>query len=269
MPSWEGAISEAQMAETVEYMKSFVDQSLYPQGELNFFRAHAVTKAFVEQEALLIPTYTWTDDPVKSYESTTVLYYANRFGNRFQYEIKVPVHTSTSSGSTDVGIGDIEGGLKYALFDQYRSLSIVSLGLEASLPTGDEDSGFGYAVTLIPYVAAGQGVSNLLQLQTSVKFETPLAADIDAEMRYAVAVSLLTGESKQGFFPGIEFSGAKSLGSAEHRESLIPKIYWGITPRGHLALSVGTEIPLNTPEPYDGRIVAFLLWDFVDGGLWW
>ncbi len=78
--------------------------------------------------------------------------------------------------------------------------------------------GFGNgAVTLVPYVAAGQGVSHILQVQTSVKFETPLDADLEAEMRYAAAVLLLTGESKQGFFPGIEFSGAKSLGSAEHR----------------------------------------------------
>jgi mono/diheme cytochrome c family protein len=270
MPSWEGAISELQIAETVEHMKSFVDQSAYPQGELNFFRAHSVTKAFVEQEALVIPSYTWTMEPVKKYESTTVLYYANRFGNRFQYEIKIPVETSTSAGFTEAGFGDVEVGLKYAFFDQYTSLSIVSGGLEASLPTGDKDKGFGSgAVVLVPYLAAGQGVSDLLQLQASVKFETPLDSGLDAEMRYGVAAILVTGESKQGIFPGVELTGAKNLTSAEHRESIIPKVYWGITPRGHLALSIGFEIPLNSPEPYDGRIVAFLLWDFVDGGIWW
>jgi hypothetical protein len=88
-------------------------------------------------------------------------------------------------------------------------------------------------------------------------------------MRYGASALFLTGDSKQGIFPGVEFFGAKSLGSADHRESLIPKIYWGITPRGHLALSIGTELPLNSPESFDGRILAFLLWDFVDGGLWW
>jgi hypothetical protein len=251
-------------------MKSFVDQSLYPQGELNFFRAHTVTKAFVEQEALLIPTYTWTSDLDRTYESTTVLYYANRFGHRFQYEVKLPVETRTSMGSTEAGIGDIEAGVKYAFFDRYLSRTIISAGLETSFPTGDENKGFGTgAVVLVPYLAAGQGVSDVLQLQASVKFETPLDPDLSAEMRYAVAATFLTNESKHGIFPGVEFFGAKDLGSSSHRESLIPKIYWGITPRGHLALSVGTEIPLNSPEPFDGRIVAFFLWDFVDGGLWW
>jgi mono/diheme cytochrome c family protein len=56
MPAWGEALSELQIHETIEYIKSFVDQERYPQGELNFVRGHTTTKAFVEQEALLIPT---------------------------------------------------------------------------------------------------------------------------------------------------------------------------------------------------------------------
>ncbi len=272
MPAWNDALSESQIAETVEYIKSFVDQSKYPQGELNFFRGHYTTKAFVEQEALLIPSHQFKKEQgVTVRESKVVAYYANRFGNRFQYEAKLPLHSVSTAGGPPIGVGDLELGVKYAFYDNYRTLTILTAGLEAALPTGSEAKGFGAGtVVAVPYVAAAQGIGNILQLSTSIKIETPLdRTKGDPEVRASFLSMLLSSDSKQGIFPGLELLAVKNLSKSEYTLSLIPEVYWGITARGHLAISLGVEFPVAGTKPFDGKIVAFFLWDYVDGGLWW
>jgi len=272
MPSWGESFSDNQIEECVEYLKTFVEQDRYPQGELNFIRAHTVTKAFVEQEALLIPTFTSrTENGVAVTESNTVLYYANRFGPRFQYEVKLPIQTISSSAQNQWGIGDLELGWKYAFYDDYRARTIATLGLEAALPTGDESKGFGAGtIIVVPYAAAGIGLSDVVELQASAKIETPLEKSKgNPELIYSFSATLTLPESKHGFFPGIEIVGTKNLGVSDHSISLVPKLYIGITQRGHLAVSVGKEIPIYGKEPFDARWRAFFLWDYVDGGLWW
>lgn len=272
MPAWGEALTEQQIAETVEYIKGFADQSLYPQGELNFFRGHRTTKAFVEQEALIIPSHQFRKvNGVTFSETQALLYYANRFGNRFQYELKAPLIARSAAGANDFGIGDVEVGLKYAFYDNYKSLTIFTAGLEAGLPTGSESKGYGAGtVVAVPYIAAGQGVGKHLQLSSSFKLEIPFdAAKGHTELRSSLLAVLVTGDSKQGFFPGVEFYLKDDLSSASYSLSIIPQMYWGITPRGHLAFSLGYEIPVAGTKPFDGRIAAFFLWDYVDGGLWW
>ncbi len=272
MPAWNDALTEKQIEETVEYVKSFVDQSKFPQGELNFFRGHYTTKAFVEQEALLIPSYQFKkENGLTNRETKVVAYYANRFGNRFQYEAKLPLLTKSGAGTAATGIGDLELGLKYAFYDNYRSLTIVTAGLEAALPTGSETKGFGAGtVTAVPYIAAAQGIGSSLQLSTSVKGEIPLdRTKGNPELRASFLSMLTLFESKQGVFPGLEVFVKKNLATYDYSLSLIPQVYWGITKRGHLALSLGAEIPVAGTKPFDGKIVAFFLWDYVDGGLWW
>ncbi len=268
MPSWGEVLSERQITEVVDHMKTFVDQSLYPQGELNFFRALKVTKAFVEQEALVIPTYT-TDGATSELE--TVLYYADRFGNRFQYEAKIPVVMKRGQGTTHWGLGDLELGLKYCILDNYRARHILSAGLEAALPTGNTTLGLGgegSSITL--YTAGGMQFGSVVQLQASLKLEGPLSGFSD---RYAVkSAAALTGllsDSKQGLFPGIEVEHVYDSFSSTTRVVLIPKVYWGITTKGHLAVSFGPELQVSGPSGYDTRWRAFFLWDYVDGGLWW
>lgn len=272
MPAWNDALTDAQIAETVEYIKSFINQDEYPQGELNFIRGHFTTKAFVEQEALLIPSHQFTThNGITERQTRIVAYYANRFGKRFQYEVKAPFFFSSTAGTRHSGIGDLELGWKYAFYDNYRTLSILTLGIEAALPTGSTSKGFGAGtVVAIPYLAAAQGIGNHLQLSTSLKLETPLdRSKGNPELRFSLLSMLTLAESKQGLFPGAEMFMRKDLAAGTYSISLTPQVYWGITPRGHLALSMGYEIPIAGSRPFDGTIVAFLLWDYVDGGLWW
>ena len=268
MPAWGSVLSERQITEVVDHMKGFVDQSLYPQGETNFFRAHQVTKAFVEQEFLVIPTITTSGGTT---ETETVLYYANRFGNRFQYEAKVPVIFENGPGTAHAGVGDLEVGLKYCVFDDHLAKQIFSVGIESALPTGNRTLGYSNKEVLANfYMAGGIQFGDLIQTQASVKFEAPAASYFDdLEIKSAVSATAVLAESKQGFFPGIELVHIYEKASSESFVFLIPKLYWGISAKGHLAISVGPELQVSGPLKFDTRWRAFFLWDYVDGGLWW
>lgn len=272
MPAWGHVLSEQQIEEIVEYIKGFVDQRRYPQGELNFIRGHSTTKAFVEQEALLIPTYQSKRTAAGTTTETKITaYYANRFNDRFQYEAKLPLHRSVSPTTNAWGIGDLELGLKYALHDDHKTMTILSIAFEAGLPTGDTQNGFSAGTFMLtPIVTAGKGIGDIIQLSGSAKLEMPLNASRgDPELQLSILSMLTLQESKQGFFPGCELLVKRNLKDAEQSISVTPQLYWGITARGHLAISLGAELPLSGPRAFDRRIVAFVLWDYVDGGLWW
>jgi hypothetical protein len=36
-----------------------------------------------------------------------------------------------------------------------------------------------------------------------------------------------------------------------------------------VALALGVQVPVGGRQPFEYRIVGFLLWEFLDGGLWW
>ncbi len=271
MPAFGDIFTDEQIYDIIEHIKSFVDQKKYPQGEVNFLRAHYVKKAYVEQEFLLIPTYTYKFENGHNVNDTkVVLYYANRFGTRFQYEAKLPIQNFKSCVQNTTGIGDLELGLKYAFYDDYKSLSILTAGFEFSLPTGNEAKGFGKGtVVAVPYFAFGEGIFNgKFELQGSVQIETPLnRSKGNPELIYAFSATLILPEGRRGIFPGVELMGVKTLGANEHTISLVPKLYIALTRRGHLAISIGREIPIYGGSPFKYRYVSFVLWDYVDGGI--
>ena len=271
MPAWGEAISDSQINQLVDRLKSFVDQDRYPQGELNFVRAHTVTKAMAEQEALLLPS--WTTSTVNGQKETstrTVLYYANRFGNRFQYEAQVPLCTASVSGGSLYGLGDIELDFKYAFHDDAENLNILSAGFEWKLPTGSASKGFGTGtISAVPYLAGGLEIRDLLQFQSSLEVDAPLDRSKGTpELNFAVSSTLLTTQARQGIFPGLEFDASKNLGNDESTLSVVPTVYFTLSKRGHLALSVGRVFPVSGERTFDSQWLAFFLWDYPDGPLW-
>lgn len=267
MPAFGDVFSDDQIYEVIEHIKSFVDQRKYPQGELNFIRSHYVTKAYPEQEFLLIPTF--TKETSEASNTKVILYYANRFGTKFQYEVKLPVQNLKSAEKNTTGIGDIELGLKYAFYDNYKSMIILTTGLELALPTGNETKGLGKGTALlVPYFTGAKGIGEKIEVQGSIKIEAPVNRNKgNPELLYALSTTFALPEGKRGLFPGVELVGTKTLGAKEHVISIVPKIYIGLTKRGHLALSIGREIPVYGDKPFKYRYVGFVLWDYVDGGI--
>jgi hypothetical protein len=49
--------------------------------------------------------------------------------------------------------------------------------------------------------------------------------------------------------------------------TLAPQVWVQLSRLGHVAASVGIDVPVAGPGPRDARLIAFILWDFGDGGL--
>ena len=269
MPSFGDQLGDGQIAEVVDYLKSFVDESSYPQGETNFIRAHFVTKAFPEQEFLILPQVLRTTSPSVT-ETSVMFYYADRFSDRFQFEVKAPLINVAKPGSNEAGLGDTEIGIKWAFFDRRNVPFIAAAGLEAALPTGDSTRGFGEgAFVAVPYLAAGIGVAHLVQIQASTKLEAPIASGRTQLFVSALSTTLTLPGGRQGLFPGLELLAETPLNGDPAVLSLVPTLYAGLTKLGHVAVSAGWEIPVVGERQYDARIVAFFLWEYADGGIFW
>ena len=110
MPAYGGAYSDKEIDAVVVYLKTLADTKGYPHGDLNFLRPIRTIKVFPEKEALVISQF---DGGRNSGVMKNTFYYANRFGKRFQYEIKAS--KIENSGSTE-----LELGLKHAFFQIWK-----------------------------------------------------------------------------------------------------------------------------------------------------
>ncbi len=265
MPAYAEGLTEAQVEAIIDYLKTFCSERGWPQGELNFRRAQITSKAFPENEALLIPTYTRKQDNA----AATKLVYERRFGKRAHWEIAVPFETEWAEPAAR-GVGAVELSAKYAFLHDQASLTIVSGGLEVALPTGKSSFGIGSgAWKASPYLAAGKGFDHFT-LQSSVKLEMPLQTDQgETELLYNLAFTLPLTKEKKGFFPMLEANGITNVENGATQFFLTPQLYIGLVKRGHIAFSLGSQIPVAGEKPFDFRLVGFLLWEYADGGLWW
>jgi len=266
MPAYGDVLTPAQIDTLIEYLKTFCRERDWPQGELNFRRPQVTSKAFPENEAVVLPSYTVADNKT----SVTKLVYEKRWRRRGQWEIAVPFAHETGSPAA-TGLGDIELSAKYVLAHDAPALFILSSGLETALPTAEvQKIGLGSGVwKLSPYLAAAKGFPGFY-LQSSVKFETPVRANEgESELRYNLGLTVPLTPEKKGLFPMFELNGVTVTESGKTEWFVTPQLYIGLVRRGHIAFSLGSQIPVGRERPFDYRLMSFLLWEYADGGLWW
>lgn len=261
MPAWGEAITEDQARAIISHVRTFCTEAGWPEGELNFRRPQVTGKAFPENELLLVPALT-PGDPAAT---KTKIVYESRIGSAGQWEIAVPFVT----GPAGNGIGDIEIAGKYAFFFDTQMLAIASAGIETVLPSGDvgRNTGGG-TVKIAPFIAAAKAAGPTF-FQSSVKLEVPLKAGLSKELLYNIAWTIPLTREKQGFYPMIELNGVTELDHSLTTWFITPQIYAAIPRRGHVAVSIGAQIPLGPQKPFDYKIVGFFLWEYADGGIWW
>ncbi len=262
MPAWGEALSEEQIELLIDYVKTFCNDSRWPQGELNFRRPQVTTKAFPENEALFIPTYTQSSAKT----STAKFVYEERIGPRGQWEVALPFVSNVSTFLYEVG--DLEVSGKLLLFDHFASLTLVSAGWEVGVPTGNKARGTGSGTWKVaPYLAAGKGYESFF-LQSSVKYEQPMRGN-ERKLFYNVALTYPLTTEKKGLIPMLELNVVTSLPERRSSLYLTPQLYIGLVKRGHVALSIGAQLPIAGEGPFDYKVLGFLLWEYADGGLWW
>jgi hypothetical protein len=148
----------------------------------------------------------------------------------------------------------VTAALKYNLFHSLKREFIGSLGLEATPPFGRQTE-----LEIEPFFAFGYspGTGFAIQGEALATFEDGFEG---GTLNLGIAREL-----GSRFVPMVEGAwtvprqGAQSFG-------LYPQLWVRLSRLGHVAASIGTEIPIT--DQGSARLFAFILWDFGDAPIY-
>lgn len=268
MPAFGDALTEEESYAILRHVRSFCTDGSWPRGEFNLPRPLFTEKAFPEDEAVATLTF----DTGDSNEWELELLYEKRIGPRGMVEVALPfVGADPPSENGSGGLGDIAIAYKYSFFHDLDSGNIVSAGVEAILPTGDEDAGLGKGTAVIePFVAWGKLLPSDMFFQAHLFGEFPTDSGFEDELGLRMAFGrtwTMGGPFGRAVSPMIEVLAARELASgADTNVDLVPQVQVSLNTRQHILLSVGARIPASNTQGRDAVIGMYLLWDWFDGG---
>ena len=260
MPSFKDLFSDEQIMAVIEYIKAIVGVHDYPDGALNFFLPLRTKKAFPEDELVWKFRY-GKDGSTDEFKNT--FEYEKRMGRRFQGVLELNRVAEDGDGEWEA----LEPGLKYVLLDDRREGMILTLAGQVAIPLID-----GEPFELLPYLAFGKTLGEAFTFQGSARAKLP-ADNVDAGSVELSGILHWTHTPwPRSVFPGLEITGEFPLdrGNGPDRKdfvqiSVTPQARIGLSRRGHVAVNLGAELPLNDTGRFDWRGYAFLIWDFADG----
>ena len=275
MPAFGRVLTVEEITKAVEYTRTFCPESSWPRGELNLPRPIVTEKAFPEDEAVI--TF-GVDEKMESVTGEFV--YEQRFGSRNQFEVVVPFGWNEKTIMNGTGndtdwisrIGDVALGMKRALIYNLKSGSIFSAAAEIILPTGDEASGFGKGTFVLePFFSYGQILPSDFFMHSQLGFEFPIEsskAENEAFLRLALGKTFTTGGWwGRAWSPIIEVLASRELISGEDIIwDIMPEIQVTLNTRQHIMFNIGVRIPVTNASNRDFQVMAYLLWDWFDGG---
>jgi mono/diheme cytochrome c family protein len=270
MPSFTEALSEEQIEQVSDYLRSFCKEPGWPRGELNLPRALVTEKAFPEDEVVTETTFNANQTP----EITSQMIYERRFGRASQLEMNLPVTFQKPDSRTWYGgVGDIKLGYKRLIASSLRTGSIFSLSGEVVLPTGNKDRGLGKGVTILEgFAAYGQLLPKNSFLQFQTGFEAPThTRDAPKAAFWRTALGkYYAGRKGYGrlWSPMVEFIADREFeDGARTNWDVIPEFQVTLSQRQHIRANFGVRIPVNNTASRPVQFIFYLLWDWFDGGL--
>ena len=241
MPAFDEAGTPAQIQAVVRYVRSLCGELGWPPGELNFPRAFLVEKAYPEDEWVVT-------DQGRGQE----LIYERRFGKRLQLEGVA----RTVFDSADRPFDGVTVAAKYNLWHDLRRRALASVGSEVTPPLGRADRW-----EVEPFLAFGANPGRTVLLQGEI-----VGTWEESEGFTAISYRLGVGKQIGRVVPMVE-AGWTVPTAGERTLSLYPQMWVQLSRLGHVAASLGAELPVVGPEPRHPRVIAFVLWDFEDAPL--
>ena len=254
MPAHDDALSDAQIVNVVAYVKSLVDTSAFPPGEMNLFLPIRTKKAFPEDEVVYKGRMT-PEDGEDSYKN--VLEIEKRVGKAGQVVVEL-VHESNALRNE---LTEFELGYKQAL--SWSETHVLSAAAIYAMPLDSAD-GDGELQT---YLAWGKVLSDSWILQSSLRLKFPVEGASDGAAELAGIVHYVHSPWPRRVFPALELVAERPFRSSngDLEWAAMPQVRIGLTRGGHVALNLGVELPLSD-QTWDQRFYITLLWDFADGG---
>ena len=245
MPAFGEAATDAQLRAVVRSIRSLCGERGWPPGELNFPRPFLAEKAFPENEVV-----------ITAHGPGQAFIFEHRVGPRLQVEGSV----TTVFDSLHRPFEGVTGGLKYNLWHSFERRALASLGIEAAPPLGRRD-----LWEVEPFLAVGANPGRALLVQGEV-FGTWEETEGITGWSYRIGLGRELGGGR--FVPMLEVGGTEPRrGKGERTLSVVPQVWVQLSRLGHVAASLGVELPAVGPEPRHPRVTAFVLWDYGDGGL--
>ena len=267
MPAFGDALTDEEIRRVVDYLRTFCDDPAWPRGELNLPRPQVTEKAFPEDEAV----YTTVPSLERPFVWEHELVYEKRFGARNQWEVVVPFTVAKRANDDWTGgIGDVSVGLKRAMYHSLERGRIVSAAIEAILPTGDEDDGFGSGTLRFePFVSAGQLLPADAFLQFQLGAEIPTDRDrANEEGFWRGVIGRTFTEHRFGriWSPMVEVLGRREFASGENTLwDVLPQFQVSLSTRQHVRANLGVLVPINHTRDRPVQLWFYLLWDTFDG----
>jgi mono/diheme cytochrome c family protein len=258
MPAFGNTLSDEDIENVLAYIKTLGGEHDYPDGSLNLFLPIRTKKAFPEDEWVWKQRYTDTAGD-NAWKNT--LEYEFRIGQRWQGILEANYETKGGDGE----FGHFEPGFKYVLRHDKQRGSIYTLGVQAGVPLSSGENW-----EFLPYLAMGKIINDEWIFQGSGRLKFDLEDSDGGSAEFAGIVHWVHTPWPRNVFPALELVAEVPFDTGPGEDSVqwsvLPQARIGISKRGHVAVNVGVEVPLNERDRYDWRAYVYLIWDFADGG---
>jgi mono/diheme cytochrome c family protein len=263
MPAFGEALSRDELEAVIAYVKTLAPAvAEYPPGDLNFFLGMRTKKAFPEDEVVWKVRQTTRDGPNVLQNRLEA---EKRLGKRWQVSTELVHEFEGDHGN----LSEIEPGFKYVAYYDLQRKIIASAGMAFAVPLNRDNATW----AAVPFIAAGKWLGDSFTLQGSVRADLPednMSEDGSVEIGTLLHYRPPWMEPR-GIFPGVEVLALMPfdrVGRDAVQVAIAPQVRLGLSKRGHVALHLGVQVPVNESGLYDFRGYAYLVWDFADGMFW-
>jgi len=270
MPAFGEALTQSEIDAILLHVRSFCRNPDWPRGELNLPRALFTEKAYPEDEAVIEGSFTTAGNDSYAFN----FLWEQRFGTRNQMEVSLPIRRADlgDAGGWVTGAGDLTVGIKHVLRHSAERGSILSVGGEYVLATGDEERGLGKGSDVVEsYLAWGRILprDSFVQLQGVAELPTDSRFNDELVFRAAAGRTLTFGSAYgRAWTPMIELQGKwEDEPGAQADWDVIPQFQVTLNTRQHVIAATGLRVPVTDRSSRDTEFVFYLLWDWFDGGV--
>ena len=236
MPAFGNALTNDEIADVARYVKSLCADPDWVPGELNFPRPLITDKAFPEQEMIV----------------------GGRFGRNGK-------KVSEYFGPTESGLSDTSLSVKRVVAFSPRYRALASVGMELTLPTGNDRRGLGDgSVVFEPNLRAGIDWKQIVMQVAGALVFPEKSSDINSLAKLDVAIGrYYSPDPRLHITPMIEFNTITRISgpsTGETKSAILPqvRVKWLVW-----ALGVGVQVPITDARDFEVRPLFDLVYEYA------